>query len=75
MLINNQRVTEEIKKGIKKKTWGQMKMEILWFKNQLEAVKIVIMGKFILIESDFSKQERSQINYLNLHLQGLQNIE
>ena len=36
--------------------------------NRWEAVKTVLRGKFIAIQAHLKKQEKSQINNLNLHL-------
>ena len=66
-LLNNQQITEEIKKEIKiciemnanentttQKLWG--------------TVKAVLRGRFIAIQAYVKKQEKSQINNLTLHL-------
>ena len=37
-------------------------------KNQWEAAKAVLRGKFIAIQSHLKKQEKSQMNNLTLHL-------
>ena len=41
-------------------------------KNQWDAAKAVVRGKFIAIQSHFKKQEKSQINNLTLHLKQLE---
>ena len=41
-------------------------------KNQSNAAKAVLRGKFIAIKSYLKKQEISQINKLNLHLKQLE---
>ena len=43
--------------------------------NLLDAAKAVLRGKFIAIQSYLKKQERSQINNLNLHLKQLEKEE
>ena len=43
--------------------------------NPWDAVKAVLRGKFIAIQSYLRKQEKSQINNLNLHLKGLEKEE
>ena len=61
MLLNNQQITEEIKKEIKicietnenEKTITQN----LW-----DTIKAVLRGKFIAIQAYLKKQEKSQIN-------------
>lgn len=43
--------------------------------NLWAAAKVVIRGKFIAIQTYFKKQEKSQINNLNLHLKKLEKEE
>ena len=70
MLLNNQQITEEIKKAIKiciemnenEKTTTQN----LW-----DAVKALLRGRFIAMQVYLKKQEKSQINNINLHLKSL----
>ena len=45
-------------------------MQNLW-----DAAKAVLRGKFIAIQSYLKKQEKSQINYLILHLKELEKEE
>ena len=67
MLLNNQQITEEIKKEINicietnenKNTTTQN----LW-----DTIKAVLRGKFIAIQAYLKKQEKSQLNNLTLHL-------
>ena len=67
MLLNNQQITEEIKKEIKiciemnenKNTTTQN----LW-----DSVKAVLKGRFITTQVYLKRQERNQINNLTLHL-------
>ena len=57
MLLNNQQVTEEIKREIKKflETNGN---ENTTTQNLWDAVKAVLRGKFIAIQSYLKKQEK-----------------
>ena len=43
--------------------------------NLRDATKAVLRGKFIAIQAYLKKQEKSQINNLNLHLKGLEKEE
>ena len=74
MLVNNQETTEEIKEEIKKylKTNDS---ENTTTQNLWDAAKVLLRGKFIVIQSYFKKQEKSQINNLNLHLKKLEKEE
>ena len=73
-LLNNQHITEEIKKEIKicietnenEKTPTQ---------NVLDSVKAVLRGRFIAIQAYLKKQEKNQINNLTLHLKQLEKEE
>ena len=73
-LLNNQQITEEIKKEIKicietnhnENTKAQ---------NQWYSVKVVLRGKFIAIQAYLMKQEEHQINNLTLHLKQLEKEE
>ena len=66
-LLNNQQITEEIKKEIKicieMNENENTKTPNLW-----DTVKGVLRGKFIAIQAYLKKQEKSQINNLTLHL-------
>jgi len=70
-VLNNQQITEEIKKKIKiciemnenENTTTQK----LW-----DTVKPVLRGRFIAIQAFLKKQEKSQINNLTLHLRKLE---
>ena len=71
MLLNNQQITEEIKKKIK------MGIETNDNENTTtqdlqDSVKAVLRGKFIAMQAYFKKQERNQINNLTLHLKKLE---
>ena len=67
MFLNNQQVTEEIKREIKKslETNDNEKMTT---QNLWDAAKAVLRGKFITIQSYLKKQEKHQIETLILHL-------
>ena len=74
MLLNNQWITKEIKKKIKKylKTNENENMMI---QNLWDAAKAVLRGKFIAIQSYLRKQEKSQINNQTLHPKELEKEE
>ena len=65
MLLNNQQITEEIKKEIKIciETNENTTTQNLW-----DTVKAVLRGRFIATQAYLKKQEKSQINNLTLHL-------
>ena len=70
MLLNNQKITEEIKKEIKiciETNENENKTTLtLW-----DTVKVLLRGWFIAIQAYLKKQEKSQINNLTLHLKQL----
>jgi len=70
MFLNNQQITEETQKGIKKfletNDNENMTMQNLW-----DAAKAVLRGKFIALQSYFKKQEKHRIDKINLHLKQL----
>ena len=74
MFLNNQQVTEEIKREIKKfletNDNDYRKTQNLW-----DAVKAVLRGKFIAIKSYLKKQEKHQIDSLTLYLKQLEKEE
>ena len=74
MLLNNQQITEEIKKEIKicieTNENENTTIQDLW-----DTVKAVLRGKFIAIHAYLKKQEKSQINNLTLHLKQLEKEE
>ena len=74
MLLNNQQITEEIKKEIKIciETNGN---ENTTTPNLRDTVKAVLRGRFIAIQAYVKKQEKSQINNLTLHLKQLEKEE
>ena len=70
-LLSNQKITEEIKKEIKKKPRNKWQ----WKHDDpkpLGSAKAVLRGKFIAIQSYLKKQQTSQINNLTLHLKQLE---
>ena len=73
-LLNNQQITEEIKKEIKI-CIEMNKNENTKTQNLWDIVKAVLRGKFIAIEAYHRKQEKSQINNLTLHLKQLEKEE
>ena len=70
MLLNNQQITEEIKKETKI-CIEMNENENTATQNLWDTVKAVLRGKFIAIQAYFRKQEKSQINNLTLHLKQL----
>ena len=71
MSLNNQQVTEEIKKEIK--TFLETNdNENMTTQNQWDAAKAVLRGKFIAIHSYLKKQEKHWIDNLTLHLKQLE---
>ena len=64
--LNNQQVTEEIKREIKKfletNDNENLTTQSLW-----DAAKAVLRGKFIAIQSYLKKQEKHGIDNLSLH--------
>ena len=74
MLLNNQWITEEIKEEIKNyleiNENENTTIQDLW-----DAEKAVLRGKFIVIQAYLRKQEKSQINSLNLHLKQVEKEE
>ena len=61
-------ITEEIKKEIKKYQEINEKRNTT-IQNPWDATKADLRGKFIAIQAYFSKQEKSQINNITLHLE------
>ena len=74
MFLNNQQVTEEIKREIKKflETNGNENMTT---QNLWDAAKAVLRGKFIAIQSYLKKEEKHRIDSLTLHLKQLEKEE
>ena len=71
MLLNNQQITEEIKKEIKL-CIETNENENTTTQNLWDTVKAVLRGKFIAIQAYLKKQEKSQINNLTLQLKQLE---
>ena len=73
MFLNNQQVTEEIKREVKKfleTNDSENTTQNLW-----DAVKVVLRGKLIAIQSYLKKQEKHQVDNLTLHLKQLEKEE
>ena len=70
MFLNNQQVTEEIKKKIKK-FLETNDNENTTTQNLWDAAKAVLRGQFIAIQSYLKKQEKHRIDSLTLHLKQL----
>ena len=73
MFLNNQQVTEEIKREIKKfleTNDNENTTQNLW-----DAAKAVLTGEFIAIQLYLKKQEKPRIDKLNLHLRQLEKEE
>ena len=62
-LLNNQEITEEIKKYLEKNDNEHTTTQNLW-----DAAKSVLREKFIATESYLKRQETPQINHLTLHI-------
>ena len=73
-LLNNQQITEEIKKEIQI-CIETNENENITTQNLWDSVKAVLRGKFIAIQAYLKKQEKSQINNLTLHLKQLEKEE
>ena len=74
MLLNNQQITEEIKKEIKI-CIEMNENENTATQNLWDTVKAVLRGKFIAIQAYLKKQEKSTINNLTLYLKQLEKEE
>ena len=68
--MNNQQITEEIKKEIKI-CIETNENENTTTQNLWHSVKTVLRGRFIAIQAYLKKQEKHQINNLTLHLKLL----
>ena len=69
MLLNNQQIIEEIKKEIKI-CIETNENENTTTQNLWDTVKAVLRRRFIALQAYLKKQEKSQINNLNLHLKA-----
>ena len=74
MFLNNQQVTEEIKREIKK-FLETNDNENTTTQNLWVAAKAVLRGKFTAIQSYLKKQEKHWIDNLTLHLKQLDKEE
>ena len=72
--LNNQQITDEIKKEIKICIEMNEK-EKTTTQNLWDTVKAVLRGRLIAIQAYLRKQEKSQINNLTLHLKQLEKEE
>ena len=70
-LLNNQQITEEIKKEIKI-CIETNENENTTTQNVWDSVKAVLRGKFIAIQAYLKKQDKHQINILTLDLNQLE---
>ena len=73
MFLNNQQVTKEIKREIKKfleTNDNENTTQNLW-----DTAKAVIRGKFIAIQTYVRKEEKQPIDSLTLHLKQLEREE
>ena len=67
MLLNNQWITEEIKKEIKKYLAANDNKDTT-LQNLWDAAKAILRGKFRAIQAHLRKQEKAQINCQNTGL-------
>ena len=74
MFLNNQQVTEKIKREIKK-FLGTNNHENMTTQNLWDVAKVAITGKLIAIQSYLKKQEKHHIDNLTLHLKQLEKEE
>ena len=70
MLLNNQKITEEIKEEVKKYLETN-ENENTMIQNLWDAAKAILTEKFIARQAYLKKQEKSQVNNLTLHLKEL----
>ena len=73
-LLNNQQITEEIKKEIKI-CIETNENENTITQNMWDTIKAVLRGRLIAIQAYFKKQEKSPIHNLTLHLKQLEKEE
>ena len=74
ILLNNQQITEEIKKEIKI-CIEMTENENTTTQNLRDTVKAMLRGRFIAIQAYLKKQEKSLINNLTLHPKQLEKEE
>ena len=70
MLLNNQQITEEIKKELKI-CIETSENENTTTQNLWDSVKAMLRGRLIAIQAYLKKLEKNQINNLTLHLKQL----
>ena len=70
-LLNNQQITEEIKKEVKI-CIEMNENENTTTPNLRDSVNAVLRGRFITIQAFLKKQEKNHINNLTLHLKQLE---
>ena len=75
MLLNNQQITEEIKKEIKICIETNENEKKRTIQNLWDSIKAVLRGRFIAIQTYLKKQEKNQINNLTLYLKQLEKEE
>ena len=73
-LLNNQQITEEIKKEIKI-CIEMNENENTTTQNLWDTVKTVLRRRFIVIQTYLKKQEKNQINHISLHQKQLEKVE
>ena len=71
ILLNNEEVTEEIRKEIKR-FLETNNSENMMTQNLWDSAKAVLRGKFIAIQSYLKKQEKHRKDNLTLHLKQLE---
>ena len=74
MILNNQDITKEIKEEIKKYLQTNYNKNTM-IQNPWDAAKAVLTGTLTAIQAYLKKQEKSQINNLNLQLKELEKEE
>ena len=72
MLLNNQQVTEEIKREVRKKNLETDDNENTATQNLWDVAKAVLRVKFIVIQSYLKKQEKHQIDNQTLQLKQME---
>ena len=73
-LLNNEQITEEIKREIKI-CIEMNENENTTTQNLWDTVKAVLRGRFMAMQAYLKKQEKNQINNLTLHLKQLEKEE
>ena len=73
-LLNNKKVTEEIRKEIKR-FLETNDNESMTTQNLWDSAKAILRGRFTVIQSNLKKQEKHRIDSLTLHLKQLEKEE